>query len=112
MDKVTIMGKLGIGFTAAGRKFTPKVFILMVDEPDFGCEGRPEGGKVFAELYGYDKTGERKWLLEDKYLISSGVDDKMWLGTLEGVDGVVAVTENADSWKVISNGPWVDIFDR
>jgi hypothetical protein len=110
MDKITIMGKLGIGFTVAGKKFQPQAFILMVDEPDFGCEGRPEGAPVYAEIYGYDKTGERKWLLEERYLASSCFDDKMWLGTLQGVEGTVAVSDKDGSWQVIADGPWLDIF--
>ena len=60
--------------------FWPVCYLSRVDEPEFGCEGRPEGGPIFGLAYGFDAQGPRRWEIEEADLWRSGLDDNMWVG--------------------------------
>ncbi len=67
-----------------GSIFRPKLRLIYVEEPDFGCEGVPEGGAVYGSIVLEDKTGQRKVRIEQSLLFASRLDDGMWIGTLAG----------------------------
>ena len=48
------------GIRLPGGLFRPLYYLTRVDEPEFGCEGRPEGGRICGRAYGFDAGGE--WL--------------------------------------------------
>lgn len=60
--------------------FQPLIYLYRVDEPEFGCEGRPDGGAICGVAYGITLEGERKWQVEERLLWSTGLDDGMWVG--------------------------------
>ena len=67
-----------------GSIFRPKLRLLYVEEPDFGCEGAPEDGAVYGSVVLEDKNGQRKVKIEESLLLASRLDDGMWIGTLSG----------------------------
>lgn len=69
------------GIDLPGGKFWPLYYLNRVDEPEFGCEGRPEGGRIFGRAYGVDAQGPRQWDVEESALWRAGLDDGMWVGT-------------------------------
>ena len=57
MDEQQIKTGFSEGISLPEGQFTPIYYLSRVDEPEFGCEGRPEQGKIFGRAYGYDKNG-------------------------------------------------------
>ena len=57
MDEQQIKNAFSEGISLPEGQFTPIYYLRRVDEPEFGCEGRPEQGKIFGRAYGYDKMG-------------------------------------------------------
>ena len=56
--------------------------VISIIEPDFGCEGRPEGDIPKDQVFLEDENGDvRAVLAEDKYLYEKGIDEdtEVWL---------------------------------
>lgn len=71
-------------FMVDGAEFVPQYYLLLVEEPDFGCEGCPEGQIVCGTVRLLDAAGERTVPIAETVLFASRLDDKMWIGTREG----------------------------
>ena len=84
MDEQEIKHAFSEGIALPEGQFAPIYYLRRVDEPEFGCEGRPEQGKIFGRAYGYDRSGARQWEIEETALWSAGLDDDMWVGRLNG----------------------------
>ena len=84
MDEQQIKIGFSEGISLPEGQFTPIYYLSRVDEPEFGCEGRPEQGKIFGRAYGYDKNGPHQWEIEETALWRAGLDDNMWVGRLNG----------------------------
>lgn len=65
-------------------KFMPLIYLRRVDEPEFGCEGRPDGGVICGTVYGVTPETERVWQVEEQLLWRTGLDDGMWVGRWRG----------------------------
>lgn len=72
------------GIRLPGGLFRPLYYLTRVDEPEFGCEGRPEGGRICGRAYGFDAGGPRQWDIGEVELWRSGLDDDMWVGRWQG----------------------------
>ena len=84
MDEQQIKTAFSEGISLQEGQFTPIYYLSRVDEPEFGCEGRPEQGKIFGRAYGYDKNGTHQWENEETSLLWLCLDDDMWVGRLSG----------------------------
>lgn len=71
-------------FDVNGSIFRPRVRLLYVEEPEFGCEGAPEDGAVYGGVVVEDREGQRTVKIEQGLLLSSRLDDGMWFGSLAG----------------------------
>ena len=71
-------------FAVDGVEFVPQYYLLMVEEPDFGCEGCPEGEAVCGTVRLLDHVGERTVPIAETALFASRLDDKMWIGRRDG----------------------------
>lgn len=65
-------------------RFQPLYYLSRVDEPEFGCEGRPEAGPILGRAYGFDPQGPRQWDIGEVDLWRSGLDDGMRVGRWQG----------------------------
>ena len=65
------------------REFVPLIYLSRVDEPEFGCEGRPDGAIVYGMAYGETPEGRRTWKVEEHLLWNTGLDDDVWIGKIE-----------------------------
>jgi len=63
--------------------FYPVFWIEEVQEPEFGCEGRPEGILVNGTVIGRTPEEYLIFPIEEKLLYNSGLDDHMLLGYLK-----------------------------
>lgn len=71
-----------------------KYKILRIDEPDFGCEGRPDGQPVMARVVLRDKVGE-------ELVVEAG---DAWLYQVDMKEGdMVFYSEEAGLEKYIHN---------
>lgn len=108
-DILGVQFRLENEFKINRQQFHPEVFLYQVNEPEFGCEGRPEGKPAYAELYGYTLTGTVKWLLSEQTLQECGLFDYMWVGTIEMPDGtrqLISWREGTQEWKVLDREKW------
>lgn len=71
-------------FDINGAVFRPKLRLIYVEEPEFGCEGAPDEGKIYGNIVLEDKTGQKKVKIEESQLYSSRLNDGMWIGKLAG----------------------------
>ena len=99
MRKEQILPLFRSGFPVDGRRFLPLFYLEQVDEPDFGCEGRPEQGEVCGCARGFTAEGEKLWQIEEKALWYSGFDDDQWAGMLAGESGPVLVRGKTLAWR-------------
>lgn len=52
--------------------------IVRIDEPDFGCEGRPDGIPVTDNIYLLDESGEEQMIpMEEQLVWQRGLDEGM-----------------------------------
>ena len=72
------------GISLKEGEFAPLIYLSRVDEPEFGCEGRPDGGVVCGTAYGVTPEGDRVWPVEEQLLWRAGLDDGMWVGRWRG----------------------------
>lgn len=72
------------GIDLPGGRFWPLYYLTRVDEPEFGCEGRPEAGPILGRAYGFDARGPRQWDIREADLWRSRLDDRMWVGRWQG----------------------------
>ena len=108
-DIMVVQYGLMNGFKLKGHIFQPEVYIYQVEEPDFGCEGRTQGQKAYAKLYGYTTTGPVKWLLSEETLLESGLFDFMWVGTIfldNGERKLIAFREGTTEWNELDAKKW------
>lgn len=97
------------GMKINGCRFDPEVYIYSVDEPDFGCEGRKEGQKAYATLYGYTTLGPVKWMINEQTLLETGLFDYMWVGTIYFKDGsskFIAFRDGSKEWNELPYEKW------
>lgn len=64
--------------------FTPKAYLMLVDEPDFGCEGAPDGKPICGTIRWVDSRGEHVTPIPEMQLFATRFDDKMWIGEWKG----------------------------
>lgn len=64
-------------------EFIPLIYLSRVDEPEFGCEGRPDGTPVYGTAYGETPEGRQTWKVEECLLWSTGLDDDVWIGQMD-----------------------------
>jgi len=110
-DIMSVQYGLMNGFRIKGNIFKPEVYIYQVDEPEFGCEGRVEGQKAYAKLFGYTITGPVEWLINEQTLIESGLFDYMWVGTVfleDGTRELIAYREGTSELNVLSWDKWAE----
>lgn len=69
-------------FDINGSIFRPKGRLIYVEEPDFGCEERPENEPVYGRVVLEDENGQRTVKIEESILFSGQMNDGMWYGTL------------------------------
>lgn len=72
-------------FDVNGAVFRPLGKILMVEEPDFGCEGAPDGC-IYGTVVIQERDAERPRTVKipEHTLFSGHMDDGMWYGSLAG----------------------------
>lgn len=97
------MEKMKKGFKVQGKDFEPFCYVQRVDEPEFGCEGRPDNELVYGTITIINEKGTSVVKLEEKELWKSGLDDNMWIGVLHNNDLVenVTVREGVDSYSEV-----------
>lgn len=78
-----------------GTEIRPLCYLIRVDEPEFGCEGRPDGEPVYGSVLLCDVHGERTVPIEETVLMRSRLDDKMILGEADGQLVLVPRTRTA-----------------
>lgn len=83
------------GFRIKEGQLMPIAYVVSASEPEFGCEGRPDGREVYGILNTYTITGLEKCQIEEKLFNESGIFDHMWVGTLTCKDG----TEKFGCWR-------------
>lgn len=88
LDRRGIQYSLTNGFRFPEGVFLPIAYVVSVDEPDFGCEGRPENEKVYATLCTYTLEGMKTCKMEEHGLDASCLFDDMWVGTRIGRNGM------------------------
>ena len=103
-DILGIQYRLENGFRIGKSEFKPVAYLVSVDEPEFGCEGRPEEGKVCARLQGITMKGTQSWKLDADKLEESGLYDDMWIGFVTDKLG----TKKLASWRA-GNPSWEEI---
>lgn len=54
-------------------------YVARIEEPDFGCEGRPEGQEIKDKVFLKEETsgGETIIFMEDKLLYERDIDEGM-----------------------------------
>ncbi|SFG39303.1 hypothetical protein SAMN04487761_1167 [Lachnospiraceae bacterium C7] len=98
-----------VGIDISAGHITPVAYINFVEEPDFGCEGRPEGEIVFAKLEVYTDKGPKKLLATEAMLDETGLYDHMWVGFLKKKDGTtefVSHRDGIDEYTVVDKSKW------
>ena len=63
--------------------FYPVFWIEEVQEPEFGCEGRPEDAVITGTVIGRTPEEYLIFPVDEKLLYNSGLDDHMFLGYLK-----------------------------
>lgn len=71
-------------FAIDGQEFEPECWLIRVDEPEFGCEGRPDGEPVCGSVVLLDGSGQRTEPIAEDLLFGSRLDDRMWIGRYGG----------------------------
>ena len=84
MEEQQLHAAFSAGIALPEGRFAPLYYLSRVDEPEFGCEGRPEQGKIYGHAYGFDAGGARQWEIEETALWCLGLDDGMWVGRWQG----------------------------
>lgn len=108
MEEQKIRDAFSGGLSLSGGIFQPLLYLSRVDEPDFGCEGRPEGKKIYGRAYGRDAAGPRLWDLEEADLWRGGFDDGMWVGLWQG--GYATLAGNSTQPKPLSEALFQRVF--
>jgi len=72
------------GFLINGQLFQPLAWISRADLPDFGCEGRPDGGPVFGAVWGERADGAHFWRVAERDILAAGLRDDVWIGLRNG----------------------------
>lgn len=54
-------------------------YVTRIEEPDFGCEGRPEGQEIKDKVFLKEETSGEETIIfmEDKLLYERGIDEGM-----------------------------------
>lgn len=81
LDILGIQYFLTNGFRFPEGEFLPVAYVVSVDEPDFGCEGRPENEVVYATLQAFTLQGVKHYRMEEQGLNQTQLYDDMWVGT-------------------------------
>ncbi len=71
-------------FMMDGAMFEPKAYLVLVEEPDFGCEGMPDDQPVCGSIRWMDAQGEHVTPIAETQLFASQLDDAMWIGRWKG----------------------------
>ncbi|BBF41814.1 hypothetical protein lbkm_0494 [Lachnospiraceae bacterium KM106-2] len=101
LDKHNIINQLEQGFLIQNHQFHPRYFILQVDDPEFGCEGRPEGETIYGQITLLSLKGTFVLQVEEPFLWKSGIDDRMWIGRLDGTEGIIMKREIRDAYAIM-----------
>lgn len=89
-------------------KFVPLIYLSRVDEPEFGCEGRPDGETVYGTAYGETSAGKRAWKIEEHLLWNTGLDDDVWIGQM---DQDYVILKQDKSIQILPEEKFHAIFD-
>ena len=73
----------------------PLCYLIRVDEPEFGCEGRPDGEPVYGTVLLCDAHGERTVRIAETVHLRPRLDDKMILGETDGQLVLIPRTQTA-----------------
>ncbi len=72
------------GTTADGEPFAPICYIRWIEEPDFGCEGRPDGQSPCGTVCVLAEDGEKRLPIREDVLFRTRLDDRMWVAEQDG----------------------------
>lgn len=106
LDILSIQYRLENGFVVNRMKMTPLAYIMRVDEPDFGCEGRPETKVVYEKVYALTLKGQKVWLMGEKDLEISGIYDNTWVCRLESTHQLVCWREGTEEMIPVPEDLW------
>lgn len=106
LDILGIQYRLQNGFVVNRQKLLPQAFIVTVDEPEFGCEGRPDTEAVYAKVHALTMQGQKTWLIGEKDLEQSGIYDNMWVCILAKDKQLVCWREGTDEILPFSEEIW------
>lgn len=77
--------KKQLTFAMDGAEFIPVAFVVRVEEPDFGCEGVPEGHGPQGTLLIQNAVGEKRLCpILQELLLHTRFDDGIWIGWRQG----------------------------
>jgi hypothetical protein len=82
-------------------RIQPLAYLVRVDEPEFGCEGRPDGQPVYGTVVLRDAQGERTVPIEETCLMRSRLDDKMTIGLAD--DRLVLVSRTRTEFAPLTD---------
>lgn len=107
MEQQQLCAAFAAGIDLPEGRFMPLYYLNRVDEPEFGCEGRPEQGKIYGRAYGFDRSGARQWEIEEAALWRLRLDDGMWVGRWNGGYGLLDAKGNV---RALSEADFTAVF--
>lgn len=106
LDILNVQYRLENGFSLNGKKLIPLAFIMRVDEPDHGCEGRPEGKIMYDKVYALTLKGQKVWIIGEKDLEESGIYDNTWVCRIEQTRQLICWREGTEEMIPVSEDIW------
>lgn len=106
LDILNVQYRLENGFRVKGKNLVPLAFIYRVDEPDFGCEGRPEGKVMYDKVYALTLKGQKVWIIGEKDLEESGIYDNTWVCREEQTHQLICWREGTEEMMPVSEDLW------
>lgn len=106
LDILNVQYRLENGFVVDRQRLVPLAFIMRVDEPDFGCEGRPEGKILYNKVYALTIKGQKVWLMGDEDLEVSGIYDNTWVCRLGDTRQLVSWREGTVEMTPVPEDLW------
>lgn len=110
METCAIRFLLRAGFAVNGAHFQPLVFFTEVEDPDFGCEGCPDGSVWQGRVRGLTAEGPAVWQLDADALWHCGFDTDMWLGCLGTSRQLLLLRAGRTDPHPAPAGAWLEPF--